>query len=96
MPLVKVKEKYQVTIPASIREQLSLNVGDMLEAELEDNRIVLKPKVLIDKSKAIDKFFAILQQGREATEHFSDEEVIRDTLEAIQEVRRQKHAKRRA
>ncbi|MBI3989469.1 MAG: AbrB/MazE/SpoVT family DNA-binding domain-containing protein [candidate division NC10 bacterium] len=49
MPLVKVKPKYQVTIPNTIREQVGLEVGDLLEAEVQANRIVLTPKAVIDK-----------------------------------------------
>ena len=47
MSLVKIKEKYQVTIPSAIRDKLSLKIGDMLEAELEDDQIVLKPKIIV-------------------------------------------------
>mgnify|MGYP001827132800 FL=1 len=43
MPLVKVKQKYQVTIPATIREQVELGVGDMLEATISKEGILLKP-----------------------------------------------------
>lgn len=49
MPLVKVKPKYQVTIPNAIRQEIGLEVGDLLEAEVEANRIVLVPKAVIDK-----------------------------------------------
>ena len=49
MLLVKVKPKYQVTIPNAIREKMALEVGDLLEAEVEANRIVLTPKAVIDR-----------------------------------------------
>lgn len=49
MPLVTVKQKYQVTIPAKIRNSIHLEEGDTLEAVAEDGRIVLTPKVLIDR-----------------------------------------------
>jgi len=35
VPLVKVKAKYQVTLPASVREKAGLAVGDRLEASLD-------------------------------------------------------------
>ena len=44
MPLVKVKEKFQVTIPTELREALHLTVGDLLEATIQGQTIVLKPK----------------------------------------------------
>ena len=44
LPLVKVKEKFQITLPAELREALHLDVGDLLEATIQDNVIVLKRK----------------------------------------------------
>src|SRR4029077_2319847 len=52
LPLVKVKEKFQITLPAELREVLHLAVGDLLEATIEDNVIVLKPKVVVDREQA--------------------------------------------
>ena len=43
MPYVKVKQKYQVTIPVSVREEVNLHEGDTLEAKVEDGHIVLIP-----------------------------------------------------
>ena len=37
MPLVKVKEKFQVTIPTALRKAVRLSVGDLLEAEAKGN-----------------------------------------------------------
>ena len=45
-------------------------------------------------SKALEKLFAVLKKKRTITAR--DEEVIQDALSAIEEVRRQKHAKSRA
>ena len=58
MPLAKVKPKGQVTIPASIRADLGLNEGDYVEVAREDNRIVLTPKVVVDRHPAIDAALA--------------------------------------
>ena len=51
MSLVTVKNKYQVVIPQSVREQVGVNVGDLLEAKAEKGAIVLKPKVIIDRDE---------------------------------------------
>jgi len=53
MPLVQVREKAQITLPSKIRKALGIKQGDYLEAEVEDNKIVLIPKILIDKAKAV-------------------------------------------
>lgn len=95
MPQVKIKDKYQVTIPAQIRKQLGLEVGDLLKAELEDDHIVLKPQLVVDKAQAWKRFQAALLEAREENKEVSEEEVMKDVLEAIQEVRKEKHAKSR-
>jgi AbrB family looped-hinge helix DNA binding protein len=46
---VKVKEKYQVTLPADIRKKADLNVGDVLEAKVQGKKITLAPKVIVDR-----------------------------------------------
>src|SRR5215475_13427691 len=52
MPLVKVKEKFQVTIPMEIREAVPLAVGDILEATVQGTTIVLTPKTVVDREQA--------------------------------------------
>ena len=55
MPYVQIKQKYQVTIPASIRKKISLNEGDMLEAIERDGFIVFIPQKLQRKQKTPQK-----------------------------------------
>ncbi len=52
MPLVKVKTKYQVTLPTSVREEAGVDVGDILEAKVEKGKITLTPKSIIDRGIA--------------------------------------------
>ena len=52
MALVKVKQKYQVTLPASLRQKAGLEVGDLLEARVEGNKITLTPKSVLDRELA--------------------------------------------
>ena len=51
MAIVTVKKKYQVVIPQSVRDQVGVNVGDLLEARAERGRIVLKPKLVVDRDE---------------------------------------------
>ena len=51
--LVKVKEKYQVTLPAEVRKKADLAVGDLLEAKVRGKVITLAPKNAIDRDIAI-------------------------------------------
>jgi len=53
MPLVQVREKAQITISSKIRKTLGIKQGDYLEAEVEDSKIVLIPKILVDKAEAV-------------------------------------------
>lgn len=45
--LVRVKEKFQVTIPVALRRLLELREGDYLEARLTTEGIVLSPQRLV-------------------------------------------------
>jgi AbrB family looped-hinge helix DNA binding protein len=51
--LVKVKEKYQVTLPASVRRKAGLAVGDLLEAKVQGRKITLTPKSIVDREIAL-------------------------------------------
>ena len=62
MPLVKVKEKFQVTIPTELREALHLAVGDILEATIENETIVLKPKAVVDRRQAWNGVIEVLDR----------------------------------
>lgn len=52
MPLVKVKQNYQITIPNSLRRGLKIAVGDYMEAEQQDGELVLKPVKLVHPDQA--------------------------------------------
>jgi len=43
MPLIKVKQNYQITLPNSLRKYLNIAVGDYMEMERQDGELVLKP-----------------------------------------------------
>ncbi len=52
MSIVTVKNKFQVVIPQGVREQISVAVGDLLEAKVERGKITLTPKSLVDRAIA--------------------------------------------
>ena len=90
MPLVTVKDKFQVTIPARLRRALALEVGDVMEAALEDDRIVLRPKAVIDRAALADRLEATL--GDQPTAGGSDDAAM---AEAIAEVAAARATRRR-
>jgi len=53
--VIKVGPKYQVTIPKAAREAIGLDVGDLVEATVIKDGILLRPKVLMDKHPEIEK-----------------------------------------
>jgi AbrB family looped-hinge helix DNA binding protein len=52
MPIVTVKNKFQVVIPQALREQLGIGAGDLLEAKAERGRLTYTPKAVIDRIPA--------------------------------------------
>lgn len=53
MALVRVKEKYQLTLPSEVRLRAGVAVGDYLEAKLGRGGVItLTPKSFIDRSIA--------------------------------------------
>src|SRR5262249_1298058 len=99
LPLVKVKEKFQITLPAELREALHLAVGDLLEATIQDNVIVLKPKVVVDREEAwakIEQAMACLNDRPPHPHHSpqSPEEQEEEIAEIIKDYRHA-HAQRR-
>jgi len=48
----KVTRHGQITIPASVRKELGVEEGDLVEIEIVDEKAVLMPKKLVDKNQA--------------------------------------------
>jgi len=48
----KVARHGEIAAPASVREELGVEQGDFVEIEAIDDRAVLMPKKLVDKSQA--------------------------------------------
>jgi len=51
MSVVKVLRHGQMTLPKTLREELDIKEGDILEIELEKSHLILKTNVLVDKEK---------------------------------------------
>jgi len=51
MPTVRVRSKHSVTIPADVRKQIHLKVGDRVEVTAEDGRVVIRPVVEIPRDQ---------------------------------------------
>jgi AbrB family looped-hinge helix DNA binding protein len=50
--LTKVTRNGQITLPASLRRAVNIEVGDYIAVTVQDDGLLLTPKKLIDKSQA--------------------------------------------
>ncbi len=49
--LVKIHRKGQMTLPSRLRTAIGVAEGDFIEASIQRGKIVLTPKLVIDRSK---------------------------------------------
>ena len=73
MPVVKILRHGQITLPKEIRKILGVEEGDLLEVGLEDARVFLQPKILVDKQTVLSKAGEV--KIREALEALKKKEV---------------------
>ncbi|OIN99858.1 hypothetical protein COY52_11450 [Candidatus Desantisbacteria bacterium CG_4_10_14_0_8_um_filter_48_22] len=50
--VVRIKTKYQIVIPVALRKKLSFKIGDLLEARVKGDEVLLKPVKTISKDQA--------------------------------------------
>jgi AbrB family looped-hinge helix DNA binding protein len=87
MPFVRVLRGGQITMPKELRKMLEIREGDILELEMEKDKVVLKPKVLVDKDQAWNKLNRVMAKVGERHRKIPEKEVEKDVLEAIKKVR---------
>src|SRR5205809_1167015 len=49
--LVKIHRKGQMTLPSRLRSAIGVSEGDVVEATVKQGKIVLTPKLIIDRSQ---------------------------------------------
>jgi AbrB family looped-hinge helix DNA binding protein len=87
MPFVKVLRGGQITMPKELRKVLEIKEGDILEVQMEKNKVVLKPKILMDKDQAWERLNQVMAKVGKRHRKTSEKEVESDVLEAIKTVR---------
>jgi len=96
MPTIKVLRNGQLTLPARFRKILELKQGDLLDAGLEEDKIVLKPVTTVErkriKEKARERFFKLVDKTWKKNKDTEPKEVEKIVNEAVEEVREEKTA----
>ena len=95
MPLVTVKPKFQITIPAKLRKGLDLHEGDLLEATVVGDGILFRPKEVVDRNTAADRIASILARIEPSPEDAgrSEDEVMEDVIADIAQARGERRAR---
>ncbi len=87
MSFVKVLRGGQITMPKELRKVLEIKEGDILEVQMEKNKVVLKPKVLVDRNQAWGRLNQVMAKVGKRHGKISEKEVESDALDAIKTVR---------
>jgi bifunctional DNA-binding transcriptional regulator/antitoxin component of YhaV-PrlF toxin-antitoxin module len=83
--------------PVELREALHLAVGDVLEATIEQDKIVLTPKAVVDRTAAWDRVIAVLDRVHaKLPPSDKDPKAQEEEIAQIIKEYRKKHAERRS
>ena len=93
MSIVRVKTKYQVTLPTVVRERAGVSIGDVLEATVEKGKITLTPKTLVDRG--IAEGLEDIRQGRVYGPFNSADEMLRSLHGDVRKATRKRSAPRK-
>lgn len=93
MPLVTVKDRFQVVIPPLVRKQIGVAVGDVLEARAQKGKIVLEPKGIVDPG--ITESLADFKAGRTHGPFDTAEEAIASMKQELRKRARKRRSSAR-
>lgn len=103
MSMIKILEDGRVTIPKHIRDTLGLKAGDVAEAKLEEDRIIITPKfsnreTYKSRSKAgsasaWDGLRRVMEGVHEKNRGVNEAEVTADVQRAVAELRKEEYDK---
>jgi len=98
MSIVTVKNKYQIVIPQSVRDQISVNVGDVFDARAERGKIVFHPKAIVDRDEytPAQRRRIDAQLARSVAEHKKGESVAFETHKEMTDYLHQKTKRSRS
>jgi AbrB family looped-hinge helix DNA binding protein len=90
MALVTIKDKFQVTIPAKLRARIGVRVGDLMDATVHEDGILLRPKALVDRAAVAEELGRVLNQAPVAPEDQgrSEDAILEDSIADVASARR--------
>ncbi len=92
MPLVTVKPKFQVTIPAKLRRGINLHEGDIMQATVVGDGILFRPMEVVDRTTAADRIAATFSATVPSSEDVgrTEDEIMEETIADIVDARRRR------
>ena len=90
MTLVAVRSKFQVTIPSRLRRSIALQEGDIMEATILGDGILLRPQEVVDRSVVAQRIFARLAAAQPSSSDLgrSEDEIMREAIAEVAASRR--------
>lgn len=89
MALVRVKDKFQVTIPSALRKRARIEVGDLIDATVQDDgEIRMRAKSVVDR--ALAEAEEDFQKGRTHGPFDTAEEMIAALHENVRNSRKKR------
>lgn len=89
-PIGKVNRSFQITVPKKYREAFKIDIGDVIEFDLREDGILVRPLDLL-RRRAVKR---IEELGKihvdDELSNLSEDELMRVVNEQIQEVRAEK------
>lgn len=94
MSLVRIKRFSQVTLPPDVRKKFNLNEGDYLEAEAVEEGILLKPVTVVERKKAWNRLFKVLDsvEEKKPRSRKNPQKEEEEIAEMVKDYRKQRHA----
>ena len=89
---MSVKNKFQIVIPAKVRKQAGIKVGDLLEAKVERGKLTFVPKAIVDRG--IAESLEDYKKGRVYGPFDTAEEMIASLHRNAKKLRRRKKSNR--
>lgn len=77
MPIIKVNKKYQITIPISVRKELNISAGDILEAQVTKTKdgVIYKLKRMSEEEIASYWMESCREEGEVELSEFGRQEL---------------------